>query len=289
MLRYSFYTYGNFVLHYGSRNLDNLLVGKFLGVQPLGFYKKAYDLFALPTSQLLSPLANVALASLSRYSDETDKLKRYFFDAISIIAFVSMGISLVLTVSAADIILLLLGPAWGKTAEIFALFGPGIGFVLIYGTHGWLHLALGRAERWLRWGLFEFAVTAAFITVGIAFGLRAVALAWTCSYLILAGPSIWYAGRPIRLRFWAFYSCIWKYALAALGAGLLTRFSLASFGPVARAFSGLSVLLRIPVAFALSLAAYVAFVVLLHGNGRPISRFVGLTKEMIARRASPRA
>jgi PST family polysaccharide transporter len=289
LLRYSFYTYGNFVLHYGSRNLDNLLVGKFLGVQPLGFYKKAYDLFALPTSQLISPLANVALAALSRYSDDTDKLERYFFEAVSIIAFVSMGISLVLTVSAADVILLLLGPAWEKTAEIFALFGPGIGFMLVYGTHGWLHLSLGRAERWLRWGLFEFAVTAVLIAVAVGFGLRSVALAWTCSYVILAGPGIWYAGRPIRLRFGTFYSYVWRYALAALGAGLLTKSLLASFAPAARIFSELGVLLRIPIAFALSLSAYVALVTLLHGSGKPVMRLAALAKEMIARRSAPKA
>ena len=86
LLRYALHTYGNFVLHYGSRNFDNLLVGRFLGVQPLGFYKKAHDLFALPMSQLISPLANVALAALSRFSSEKEKLQRHYFDAVSIIA-----------------------------------------------------------------------------------------------------------------------------------------------------------------------------------------------------------
>ncbi|HOW84898.1 MAG TPA: lipopolysaccharide biosynthesis protein [Candidatus Aminicenantes bacterium] len=287
LTRYALHTYGNFVLHYGSRNMDNLLVGKVLGVQPLGFYKKAHDLFALPMSQLISPLANVALAALGRYKEDRDKLLRYFFDALSTIAFISMGLSLVLTVAAEDIILLLLGPAWGRTAEVFLYFGPGIGFMLVYGTHGWLHLSLGRADRWLRWGIFEFVVTAALIAVGINFGLNMVALAWTGSFVILAGPGIWYAGRPVGLKFGTFYAQIWRYALAALGAGVACRLVLFSGGAAAAAFARLSIFLRIPVSFVACLALYAGLVAALFGNLRPFTKVIDLGRAMLSRGAAP--
>src|SRR5207245_2085428 len=47
-VRFAVNTYGQFMTNYFTRNLDNLLVGWRFGSQPLGFYKKAYDLFALP-------------------------------------------------------------------------------------------------------------------------------------------------------------------------------------------------------------------------------------------------
>ena len=27
-------------------------------------------------------------------------------------------------------------------------FGPGFGVMFLYGTHGWIHLSVGRPDRW---------------------------------------------------------------------------------------------------------------------------------------------
>ena len=58
-VRFALHTYGNFVVNYMSRNTDNLLVGWRFDAQSLGFYKKAYDLFALSASQLTSTISVV--------------------------------------------------------------------------------------------------------------------------------------------------------------------------------------------------------------------------------------
>jgi O-antigen/teichoic acid export membrane protein len=46
--------YAHYCLTYFARNVDNVLVGWGFGAQSLGFYKKAFDLFVLPVSQLRS-------------------------------------------------------------------------------------------------------------------------------------------------------------------------------------------------------------------------------------------
>ncbi|MFW9968333.1 MAG: bile acid:sodium symporter, partial [Candidatus Thorarchaeota archaeon] len=58
-----------------------------------------------------------------------------------------------------DFIRLVLGPQWDKAGEIFSFLGPAIGIMLIYRTHGWLHLSLGRADRYFRWGIVSMVVT----------------------------------------------------------------------------------------------------------------------------------
>ena len=50
----------------------------------------------------------------------------------------------------------LLGPGWEESGRIFTFFGPGIGVMLLYNTHGWIHLSAGRPDRWFRWGVIEF-------------------------------------------------------------------------------------------------------------------------------------
>ena len=57
MVRFAMNVYGRFTVNYFSRNTDNMLVGWRFDAQALGFYKKAYDLFALSVGLLVSPLA----------------------------------------------------------------------------------------------------------------------------------------------------------------------------------------------------------------------------------------
>jgi O-antigen/teichoic acid export membrane protein len=289
IVKFALHTYGNFALNYCCRNLDNLLVGKFLGLQPLGFYKKAYDLFALSANQLTAPLANVALAALSKFSNEAQKFRQYYLNSISVIAFISMGISLVLTMAAKDIILLMLGPQWAPAAEIFRFFGPGVGLLLIYSTHGWLHLSLGRADRWFRWAILEFVVTASLFVVGIFFGSSGVALAWTISFFLLTIPALWYGGRPVNLSVSSIISVIWKHMAAAVAAGACAWYLLSVNGWASNIFSSLRIIPRLAVTASLTTLFYLIITIMVHGNLKPITNLVSLLRMMAPKRRTVRS
>ena len=170
MVRFAMSTYGRFTASYFTNNLDNLLVGWRFGAAPLGFYKKAYDLFVLPTNQLSAPLTSVAVSTLSRLDPNSTQYRHYFLRALSALAFVGFGLGAGLTLVGGDLIRLLLGPGWEEAGRIFRFFGPGIGIMLLYFTHGWIHLSIGRADRWLRWGMVELSVTASLFLVGLTRG-----------------------------------------------------------------------------------------------------------------------
>src|SRR5581483_6681660 len=138
-VRFAAKVYLQFGLRYSTRNLDNLLVGWKFNAVALGFYKKAFDLFALSANQLTAPLDNVALAALSRLNQDPPRFRRYFANALGIIAFVGMAVSADLTLVGRDVVRLLLGPQWSESGTIFVLFGPGIGVMLLASTVGWIH------------------------------------------------------------------------------------------------------------------------------------------------------
>ena len=173
MVRFALNIYGRFSFNYFARNTDNLLVGWRFGSSALGFYKKAYDLFLLPAGQLSSPLTSVAVSALSRLDRGSEQYRRYFLRILAVMAFVGMGVGADLTLIGKDVILLVLGPAWAPAGRIFMFFGPGVGIMLIYNTHGWLHLSIGTAHRWFRWVVVEFIVTAALFLLGCIGDLRA--------------------------------------------------------------------------------------------------------------------
>lgn len=281
ILKFATHTYGTFTLYYFARNIDKLLIGWRYAAQPLGFYKKAFDLFALPANQLTVPLSNVALAALSRLTTDPDKYRHYYLNTLSIIAFVGMPISAMLTLAGNDIILLVLGPQWTKAGEIFCYFGVSIGIMFIYSTQGWLHLSLGKPDRWFRWSVFEAAATSLFFIAGLPFGIAGVAIAYSLSFYVLAGPGLSYAGKPINLSLSSIISVIWRYFAASLTAGLLSFVIIYKLDFVLPIFVNFNVFTRIAVASTLCLAIYLILVIILYQSVDPIKNFISTSLQML--------
>jgi len=278
--------YGRFSVNYFTRNFDNLLVGWRFNAASLGFYKKAYDLFALTASQLTQPLDNVALAALSRLNQDPPRFRRYLAGSLGMIAFVGFAASADLTLVGRDVVRLVLGPQWSEAGRIFQLFGPGIAGMLLASTVGWIHLSIGQPGRWLRWTVIESTTTALLFILALPWGPAGIALAWSASYWALLIPSFWYAGRPIGFGISAFVGAVWRYAAASL---------LACFGTAA-IFQGTAVwtrpteariALEATVVFSLAFVAfYLAAVVLLHWGFAPLRQVASVLRHLGPRRST---
>jgi PST family polysaccharide transporter len=275
MVRFAMNTYGRFTLNYAARNMDNLLVGWRFGSQALGFYKKAYDLFLLSASQLVIPLNEVAVSTLSRSKADWTRYKENFLTVFSVLAFVGMGLGAALTLVGKDLVLLLLGPKWDQSGRIFTFFGPGIGIVFLYTTHSWIHLSIGTPHRWLRWGIIEFTFTGLLFVLLLPLGPIGLAIAWTASLWILIIPAFWYAGRPIGLDIAPVIGAVWKYVVACLLAGGMVLWT-------SRALPSSwmqHVMERIGIISSMFAVLYIAAVVLLHRGWAPVKQVVALLQE----------
>jgi O-antigen/teichoic acid export membrane protein len=271
--------YGRWGLGYFSQNTDNILIGWRFGKTPLGYYKKAYDLFILPFS-LLS-IYPVAVSTLSRLTKNAEQYKRYLLGGLSMLALVGMGIGATLTLVGKDVVRLVLGSAWGTTGEIFGFFGPGIGALIIYGTNGMVHISLGTKRRYLWWGIIEATVMGVMFVVALPWGPKAMALSWTAAYWILLVPSLWYAGQPVQLGITAVIRAIWKFAAASLLAGIVVALILKGMPGFGEDSGYLASLVRILITSTVFSGLYIIAIVLLHGGLTPFRQFAAFLKDMI--------
>lgn len=281
LIRFAARVYGRFCIRYSTQNVDNLLIGWQFNAGALGFYKRAYDLFALSASQLITPLHDVALSALSRQSQDSARLRRNLVNSLGILAFVGMAVGADLTLAGKDVVRLLLGPKWDEAGAIFVLFGPGVGIMILYNTVGWIHLSIGRPDRWLRWSILEFVVTGLLFIAALRWGPEGIAVAWTMSFWALLIPAFWYAGRPIGFRVGSLIHAMWKYAVASLVAGVATtcivrRLALPS--PPANAWAALE---GIIVNSAVFVALYLVVVILLHRGFAPLRQVGSLMGELV--------
>jgi O-antigen/teichoic acid export membrane protein len=283
-LRFAANVYSHFAFSYFTRNTDNLLVGWRFGDRALGFYKRAYDLFVLPQTQLLAPLSAVVVSTLSRVHRDREQFQRYFLRTISVLALVGMGIGADFALVGKDIIRFLCGPGWEEAGRIFALFGPGIGVMLLYNTHGWIHLSIGRPERWFRWGLLEFGCTVSLFLLTLRWGPSGVAFAWTASYFLLMFPGLWYAGKPIGLGIGPMLAVIWKFLAASVGAGAATLLIFRAIPHFATAVSTFGALVRMVSISLVFFGLYLAGVTALHRGIKPLKETAGLIRDLLPER-----
>ncbi len=278
--------YGRYAMGYGVNNTDNLLVGWRFSASALGFYKKAYDMFVLPANQLTAPIWSVVIATLSRVRQEMAQYRRYLLGAIAVVAFAGMGIAADFTLVGRDLVRFLLGPQWAEAGRIFQLFGPGIGVMLLYAATGWIHVSIGRADRWLRWGVVELLLTTGLFVAALPFGPRGVAAAWTTAYFLLAIPGFWYAGKPIQLGVGTVAAAVWRYIAASAVAFGASYSVLKSFPLFAAAPGAFGALERAVWGTAVFAALYASAVIALHRGLGPFRQLRSLAAEF---RTAPRA
>jgi O-antigen/teichoic acid export membrane protein len=279
MTRFAMNVYGRFTLNYGSRNVDNLLVGFLFGENSLGFYKKAYDLFALSAGQLTAPLTNVAVSALSRFNPRSPEYRQHLMSGLSVMAFLGMGLSAMFTLLGQDLIRLLLGNQWEPAGRIFTYFGPGVGAMILYYIHGWIHLSIGRADRWLRWGFVEVTVTCLLFLMALPWGAAGIAVAWTASFWLLTIPAVWYAGAPIQLGVKPVLAAVWRCVVAALLAGCACAGVIRGLQALGVYPSAAEPLARVVTVAILIGALYLGAVFLLYGGYAPLRQAAGFLRK----------
>jgi len=200
---------------------------------------------------------------------------------MAVMAFLGMGMAGDLTLIGKDVIRVLLGPGWGEAGQIFTFFAPGIGIMLVYGTHGWIHLSIGRADRWFRWGIVEWTVTILLFLVALPWGPRGIAVAWCVSFWTLTIPAMWYAGKPIGLGVTPILAAVWRFVAASLLAGMACKLILSKAVSLSEAPGAMGAVERIGLISIFFTGIYISAIVILYRGFSPLTRLGTLLREMV--------
>jgi PST family polysaccharide transporter len=197
MVRFGLHVVGFSVTYGVVKSVDRIALGLFYQPDQVGYYQNAITLYESSILQTLAQVHTVGSAALSKLQANVGALRQKYQSALSALAFFIMPAAAILSVTAGDVTVILLGEKWhsaGVLLRIIALRGiPQV----IEGSQGWLHLSIGRADRWRHWGIVTLVVQIVAVIAGLPFGATGVAVACVIASALLAIPSINYAGRPI--------------------------------------------------------------------------------------------
>lgn len=191
----------NGVVTYIAFNFEKVLLGRFWGPLAVGLYGRAYQLINIPTDSLNTAVGEVAFSALSRVQGDPPKLRSYFLKGYSLVLTLTIPITLVCGLFAKDLILVLLGPKWKDAVVIFQLLAPTILIFALINPLSWLLFSLGLVGRSLKIALVLAPIVIASYVLGLPYGPKGVALAYSIAMTAWVLPHIAWCVRGTVVSF----------------------------------------------------------------------------------------
>lgn len=183
--QFSSYQFSFNFINYFSRNLDNLLIGKFMGQVPLGYYDKAYKLMLYPVSNLTFVITPVLHPILSDYQNDKDIIYEKYIKVVKLLALLGAFISVYCFFSADEIIRIMFGNQWGTSVASFKILSISICVQMVLSSSGTIFQATNETKKMFYAGLLGAGANILMIIIGVLKGkIEYVAIGVVIAYML---------------------------------------------------------------------------------------------------------
>jgi O-antigen/teichoic acid export membrane protein len=174
-LSFGFYQMGSRTVSFFGSNIDNMLIGRFLGAEALGIYTIAYQLIIIPVTKINPIITKVAFPLFSIQQDNNKDISKAFIDMSKLLAVITFPMLVGLMSTAPILIPILFGTKWELSIPIVQVLAIlGILRVLM-NPNGAVLLAKGRADLGFKWDFFVAITNAIVFMFVIPYGVLGVA------------------------------------------------------------------------------------------------------------------
>ena len=172
------------IVNYFARNIDQLLIGKFLGAQALGYYSLAYKIMLYPLQNVSQVIVKVMFPAFARMQGELEKVRIAYMRMIKAISLIVFPLMCSLFAIAPDFVHFVFGIRWTPIIILIQILSLCGLVQSISTTGGSIMLSQGRADMQLKFGaLGSFFVFIA-VLLGIKWQLVGVAVFYTLEQII---------------------------------------------------------------------------------------------------------
>ncbi len=218
MWGYSRSIVGTRLVNFLNRNLDNLLIGRFLGSASLGFYAVAYQGVLMPLQQVARPIASVGFPAFASIQDDLARCRRVYLSALRVSLLVATPLPLLALFLSPTAIPLLLGDQWQPAVVPFQILSAVALVQIGMSLSPPLFNALGRADLSLKWTLVALAANSVGIVIGLRWGIDGVAWGYLAAVVATSPIQFVMATRLIALPARELIGVFGRMALAVVAS-----------------------------------------------------------------------
>ena len=213
--------FGQNALYYITRNVDNVLIGRYLGASALGAYALAYNVMLAPFNHIAGPLQQVLFPALSRMQDDPKRLADVWIRVTRLVAAVSMPALVGLVVVAPDFVSTVLGQKWSAATPVIRILAV-VGLIqTLQHLNGEILYALDRAGTFFRFTIFWAIASVVAFGIGVQWGIVGVAACYAITSAFVEPVSAYLTARAVDLPLRTFVVALSGVAQAAALMGLL--------------------------------------------------------------------
>lgn len=246
---------GSNIVTYFSKNIDNVLIGKYWGAEELGLYTRAFQLLVLPLFSINGTIRSVAINALSRLVESPERYRKAYIRILEKIIMLAMPLVAFLLVTSDWLVSILLGSQWSGVSNIFRWFSFSALILPVNYTMGWLLISQGRTWEMFRLWTLTSGILVIAIIIGLPWKSTGVAAAYSLAGLCLKTPLLyWYVGKRSPVRTSDFYRTMIP-SLCAAFCTILTLLAFRQWIEITNLFMGVIIALIITIVTALTVFA----------------------------------
>lgn len=179
-------------INYLSANVDNLIIGRFLGAEALGYYSLAYQLISFPRARFNPIITQVAFPVFSKVQHDNGVLRRAYLRVVSYVATFAFPTLAGMFVVAPLFVQVVYGKAWLPAVAVIRILCI-VGAVKAQGNPiGSLLLSKGRADIGFYWNLFVVVAMSIANWIGARWGIEGVAWSTLVVVAFISFPASFY-------------------------------------------------------------------------------------------------
>ncbi len=168
VFNYSAFQFAFNIINYFSRNLDNLLIGKFMGNEALAFYDKGYRLMLYPVQNLTHVITPVLHPILSEYQDNREYIYNQYLKVIKILSLIGIFVSVYCYFAAEEIVVIMFGSQWEDAVPCFRFLALSVWAQMITSSSGSIYQSLGNTKLLFYSGFITAMVSVIAILIGVS-------------------------------------------------------------------------------------------------------------------------
>jgi O-antigen/teichoic acid export membrane protein len=183
---------------YLAGELDDILVGRMLGVERLGLYRMAYNFSQAVATEIAQVMNQVAFPAYSQLQDSIERLRRAYYGSLHLVGFIGFPLAVGTILVAPDLTVGVLGSKWEPmiaALQLLSIAGLARG---LGATTGPLFQSQGRPDLPPRFSFAKLILMAILLYPAIdAWGMNGAAIVVVIAGTLTSLAAVWVALRFI--------------------------------------------------------------------------------------------
>lgn len=170
LFSFSIFQFLSSLLNYFTKDVDKILVGKYLSVSDLGYYEKSYRLMGMPVSNLAYVFTPIMQPMFRDFRNDMDKMCQVYGKLLKFLSIIAFPLAALLFFLAPGLISIMYGEQWLPAVRPFQLLAISVGFQILLSTTAPIYQASNQVRTMFFNCVMEFVISISCLCVGFVLG-----------------------------------------------------------------------------------------------------------------------